>query len=173
MISLDPRTSALVLVDLMERIVGQDLAPYSGGVVVARCTAVATAMRKAGGLVVNVRVERPDVASQPPGSGFVAEARPQEGDLEIVKRTWGPFHNTGLDESLRSRGVTTLVIGGIATNFGVEQTARFADEFGYEVIVCECLTTGLDAHAHAFAFDYVFPRLGTVATSAEVVAALG
>ncbi|MBA2894998.1 isochorismatase family protein [Nonomuraea soli] len=173
MITLDPRTSALVLVDLMERIVGQELAPYSGGVVVARCAAMASAMRKVGGLVVNVRVERPNVTAQPPGSGFVADARPQEGDLEIVKRTWGAFHNTGLDEELRGRGITTLVIAGIATNFGVEQTARFADEFGYEVIVLECGTTGLDAKAHEFAFEYVFPRLGTVATSAELLAALG
>ncbi|MFI7641742.1 isochorismatase family cysteine hydrolase [Nonomuraea sp. NPDC049400] len=47
------------------------------------------------------------------------------------------FHDTGLEEALRSRGIDTLIITGIATNFGVEQTARFADEFGFQVIVPE------------------------------------
>lgn len=81
------------------------------------------------------------------------------------------FHDTGLEEALRSRGIDTLIITGIATNFGVEQTARFADEFGFQVIVPEDAVTALDAWTHEFAFDYIFPRIATVSTTAEVVAA--
>ncbi|WP_218004451.1 isochorismatase family protein [Microtetraspora niveoalba] len=165
----DPRRTALLLVDLMTRIVEQPTAPHAGSAVVARSLALADAVRKAGGLVVAVRVERPGVAEQPPGSELVEGV---SGDLEIVKRTWGAFHNTGLEEALRERAIDTLIITGIATNFGVEQTARFADEFGFKVILPEDAVTALDAHAHEFAFEYVFPRIAAVSTTAEVVAAL-
>ncbi|MGI5487185.1 isochorismatase family protein [Microtetraspora malaysiensis] len=166
---LNPHRTALLLVDLMTRIVEQPTAPHSGPAVVDRSLALSDAVRKAGGLVVSVRTERPGVAEQPPGSELVEGV---SGDLEIVKRTWGAFHNTGLEEALRKRAVDTLIITGIATNFGVEQTARFADEFGFTVIVPEDAVTAFDAHAHEFAFDYVFPRIATVRTTAEVVAAL-
>ena len=166
---LDPRRTALLLIDLMTRIVEQPTAPHSGPAVVARSLALADAVRKAGGLVVSVRVERPGVAEQPPGSELVDGVF---GDLEIVKRTWGPFHNTGLEEALRKHAIDTLIITGIATNFGVEQTARFADEFDFKVILPEDAVTALDARAHEFAFDYIFPRIATVCTTAEVVAAL-
>ncbi|WP_206061673.1 isochorismatase family protein [Nonomuraea basaltis] len=166
---LDPRRTALLLIDLMTRIVEQATAPHSGSLVVARCLALAEAVRRAGGLVVTVRVERPGLAEQPPGSELVEGVI---GDLEIVKGTWGAFHNTGLEEALRKRGIDTLIITGIATNFGVEQTARFADEFGFKVILPEDAVTALDARAHQFAFDYIFPRIATVCTTAEAVTAL-
>ncbi|WP_214411163.1 isochorismatase family protein [Sphaerisporangium fuscum] len=166
---LDPRHTALVLIDLMTRIVEQPTAPHSGPAVVARSLSLAEGVRKAGGLVVAVRVERPGVAEQPPGSELVDGVA---GDLEIVKGTWGAFHNTGLEEVLRERAIDTLIITGVATNFGVEQTARFADEFGFKVILPEDAVTALDAHAHEFAFDYIFPRIATVCTTAEVLAAL-
>jgi nicotinamidase-related amidase len=92
------------------------------------------------------------------------------GDLEIVKRTAGAFYGTGLDAALRGRGVDTLVLGGIATNWGVESTARAAADHGYEVVVASDATTGLDGEAHAFAVEKIFPRLGTVATTAEILA---
>ncbi|MGI5286321.1 isochorismatase family protein [Nonomuraea polychroma] len=166
---LDHRRTALLLIDLMARIVEQPTAPHSGPDVVARSLALADAVRKAGGFVVAVRVERPGVAEQPPGSELVEGV---VGDLEIVKRPWGAFHNTGLEEALRQRAIDTVIITGIATNFGVEQTARFADEFGFKVILPEDAVTAFDAHAHEFAFDYIFPRIATVCTTAEVVAAL-
>ncbi|MFE6507187.1 isochorismatase family protein [Nocardioides sp. NPDC057767] len=169
MVELDGPRTALVLIDLMTRIVEQPTAPHSGPAVVIRSLALADAVRKAGGLVVAVRTERPGVAEQPPGSEL---AEGVFGDLEIVKRTWGAFHNTGLEEALREHAVDTLIITGIATNFGVEQTARFADEFGFKVVLPEDAVTALDARAHEFAFDYVFPRIATVCTTAEVVAAL-
>ncbi|GLW96457.1 isochorismatase family protein [Microtetraspora sp. NBRC 16547] len=166
---LDPRRTALLLIDLMTRIVEQPTSPHSGPAVVARSLALADAVRKAGGLVVSVRAERPGVAEQPPGSELVEGVL---GDLEIVKRTWGAFHNTGLEEALRKHTIDTLIITGIATNFGVEQTARFADELGFKVILPEDAVTALDAHAHEFAFGYIFPRIATVCTTAEIVAAL-
>ena len=66
---------------------------------------------------------------------------------------------------MRRRGVTTLVLGGIATNMGVESTARAAHEHGYAVVVAEDASGSLSAEMHAFAIAHIFPRLGRVTTT--------
>jgi nicotinamidase-related amidase len=162
----------LVLIDLMPRIIALDTAPLSGPAVLERCVALAKATRSVGGLVVNVRVERPGVDVQPDGSELAPELDPQPGDAEIVKRTVGAFHQTGLDEILRTRGIKTVVLGGIATNFGVESTGRAADEHGYDTVYVTDAMTGLDGAAHDFAVSYIFPKFGTTCTGTEYVAAL-
>ena len=156
----------------MSRIVARETAPHTGPAVVARCVELAGAVRAAGGLVVWVTVVRPGADPQPEGSELAPECRPQPGDLHIVKHTWGAFHGTGLDDALRAGGVDTVLLGGIATNFGVESTARAADEHDYRVVSVSDAMTGLDRHAHEFALDYVLPRLGPVATTAEVLRVL-
>ncbi|WP_237745094.1 isochorismatase family protein [Kribbella catacumbae] len=170
--TLAPRTTALVLIDLMPRIIALETAPLSGAKVLERCVALAKATRSVGGLVVNVRVERPGVDVQPEGSGFAPELDRQPGDVEIVKRTIGAFHQTGLHEILEARGIKTVVLGGIATNFGVESTGRAADEHGYDTVYVTDAMTGLDGAAHEFAVSYVFPKFGTTCTGTEYVAAL-
>jgi len=171
-ISLDPRSTALVLIDLMPRIIALDTAPLAGPMVLERCVALAKATRSVGGLVVNVRVERPGLDAQPEGSGLAPELAAQPGDLEIVKRTVGAFGRTSLDNELQARGIETVALAGIATNFGVESTGRAADDLGYNTVYLTDAMTGLDQRAHDFAVSYVFPRLGTVCTGTEYVAAL-
>ena len=171
-LSLDPRHTALILIDLMPRIIARDTAPLSGREVLERCVALAEATRSVGGLVVHVRVERPGVEVQPEGSELAPELDPQPGDLEIVKRTVGAFHQTGLDDALQAHDISTVALAGIATNFGVESTGRVADEHGYDTLYLTDAMTGLDAHAHDFAVSYVFPRFGTTCTGTEYIAAL-
>src|SRR3546814_5683902 len=62
-------------------------------------------------------------------------ARPT--DLRITKHQWGAFYGTDLDLQLRRRRIETVVIGGIATNFGVESTARAAHDHGYAPVLVE------------------------------------
>ena len=64
------------------------------------------------------------------------------------------------------------MIGGIATNFGVESTARDAYERSYALVFVEDAMAGLTAEAHAFAIATIFPRLGRVRSTEEVLAAL-
>ncbi|MER6419794.1 isochorismatase family protein [Streptomyces sp. NPDC001137] len=166
-LALDPARSALVLVDLMDRIVALPLEPRKGTEVLSAAEELATAFRSAGATVVLVRVERPGVAEQPPGSGLVAGLA-RDGDLEVVKRTIGGFQGTGLDDLLRDRGVNTLVFGGIATNLGVESTARAAGDLGYDLVFVEDAMAALTAAEHEASVRLDFPRLGTVVTVAEV-----
>jgi nicotinamidase-related amidase len=166
-LALDPARSALVLVDLMDRIVALPLEPRKGTEVLSAAEEVATAFRSARATVVLVRVERPGVAEQPPGSGLVAGLA-RDGDLEVVKRTIGGFQGTGLDDLLRERGVTTLVFGGIATNLGVESTARAAGDLGYDLVFVEDAMAAFTAPEHDASVRLDFPRLGTVVTAAEL-----
>jgi nicotinamidase-related amidase len=166
-LALDPARTALVLVDLMERIVALPLEPRKGTEVLSVCEELATRFRSADAPVVLVRVERPGVAEQPPGSGLAA-GLPHDGDIEIVKRTIGGFQGTGLDERLRERGVTGLVFGGIATNLGVESTARAGGDHGYDLVFVEDAMAAFTAAEHEASVRLDFPRLGTVARAAEV-----
>jgi nicotinamidase-related amidase len=64
------------------------------------------------------------------------------------------------------------VIGGIATNFGVESTARDAFEHGYALVFVEDAMAGLSSDAHSFAVKTIFPRLGRVRSTEEVLNAI-
>ncbi|WP_031074131.1 isochorismatase family protein [Streptomyces sp. NRRL S-118] len=165
--AFDASRAALVLVDLMERIVALPLAPRPGADVVATATGLAAAFRAAGAPVVLIRAERPGTDPQPPGSGFVP-GLVHDGDLVVVKRTIGGFHGTALHDLLTERGVTTLVFGGIATNLGVESTARSAADLGYDLYFAEDALTALTPEEHRAAVELNFPRLGTVTRAAAL-----
>ncbi|VDZ62366.1 Isochorismatase family protein yecD [Serratia odorifera] len=95
-----------------------------------------------------------------------------DSDILIVKRQWGAFYGTDLEMQLRRRGITTLVLGGIATNIGVESTARAAWERGFELIIAEDMCSAPNAEMHRFAFENIFPRLARVRSTGEILAAL-
>lgn len=188
MIELDPKTTALVLIDLQAGIVGMPVVPHSGAEVVARGIALARRFREAGALVVPVRVAfAPDMADAPPQAvdepmqrppgglpeawTTLAEGVAEPGDVVIVKRQWGAFYGTDLDLQLRRRGVKTVVLGGIATNFGVESTARHAWEHGYDVVVAEDLCASVSLELHQMALKAIFPRIARVRQSGEIALA--
>ncbi|MER5873362.1 isochorismatase family protein [Streptomyces sp. NPDC002044] len=151
----------MILIDLMPRIVALPLAPHSGEEVLGRCRRLADAFRAADRPVLLVRVERPNVSVQPPGSGFT-EGLARPGDVPVVKRTVGAFHGTGLDERLRALGVDTLVFAGLVTTMGVESTARTASDHGYEVEFVADALSGFEAEEHDLSVKRIFPRFGAV-----------
>jgi nicotinamidase-related amidase len=161
-------TSALILIDLMPRIVALPLAPHSGEEVLTRCRRLAEVFRASGRPVVLVRVERPNTAEQPPGSGFV-DGLVRPGDVEVVKRTVGAFHGTDLHDRLRDLGVDTLVLAGLVTSMGVESTARAASDHGYQVEFVADAMSGFAADEHEFAVERIFPRFGEVRDTAAYI----
>jgi nicotinamidase-related amidase len=90
----------------------------------------------------------------------------------ITKRQWGAFYGTDLDQQLRRRGIKTLVMSGIATNFGVESTARAAFDRGYELVFVEDAMSSLAADPHDFAIKELFPRMGRVRSTETLRAAI-
>jgi nicotinamidase-related amidase len=105
-------------------------------------------------------------------SELIPELGRQAGDIAILKRQWGAFYGTDLDLQLRRRGLTTIVLCGIATEFGVESTARDAYERGYEIVFAEDAMTGRSGASHGNAVERIFPRIGRVRATEEIVGAL-
>ncbi|MEV6344643.1 isochorismatase family protein [Actinoplanes sp. NPDC051851] len=188
--TIDP-TTALVVIDLQHRILARPVTPLPAAEVVARTAELATAFRTHGLPVVLVRVAfAPDGADMPPGRPVgprpappapVASAPdPEEitaeirgaGDIIVTKRNWGAFYGTDLDLQLRRRGVTQIVLTGIATSIGVESTARAAYEHGYHVTLATDAMTDIDPDAHHNSLTRIFPRLGELGTTAEILTLL-
>src|SRR6266446_9389035 len=118
-------------------------------------------------------VDQPtNYAALPPGWDEFPEP-PQASDLIIAKHQWGAFYGTELDLQLRRRGIRTIVLAGIAANFGVESTARDAWERNYELVFVEDAMASFTEESHHFAITTIFPRLGLVRTTAEVLESLG
>jgi len=76
---------------------------------------------------------------------------------------------TDLDLQLRRRGVTQVVLAGIATSIGVESTVRAAHEHGHHVTLATDAMTDLDPEAHRSSIERIFPRLGESGTTDEVL----
>jgi gluconolactonase len=98
---------------------------------------------------------------------------PQSGDHVVEKMRMNGFYNTRLDILLRGLGADTMVITGAWTNMSIEHTARHGADAGYEIIVVSdgTSTTG-DEWQHA-ALDYAMTNVARVASTDEVVEALG
>lgn len=185
-ILLDPARTALVLIDLQNMIVDLPLAPVTGRTVAEGAIGLAHRFRSAGAAVILVRADLdgdPRVSLRQPvdlpiahpdgplplGAADLVEGLAQPGDVIVTKRQWGGFFGTALDLQLRRRGIETLVMGGIATNFGVESTARQAWEHGYAIVLAEDLMSSFTAEMHDFAVDQILSRIGRIRQSADIV----
>ncbi len=190
MLEIDPHRTALVLIDMQKGILAMPVEPHPAAQVVALGVRLAERVLEAGGTLALVRVafsaDQADRLSQPvdapmrvPQGGLPADWSELAPELEglgaqvgVTKRQWGAFHGTELDLQLRRRGVTTIVLAGIATNFGVEQTAREAYQHGYAVVIAEDACTSVGPDLHRFAIERILPRIARVRSSDAILAAL-
>lgn len=178
--TLDPNT-ALIVVDLQKGIAGLPLI-HPIGDVIQHAGGLARAFRERGLPVVLVtvagaapgRTEQPRVIipRDKDWADLVPELDQQPGDMLVIKQTWGAFTNTGLEAQLKARGVTQVVIAGVATGTGVEATARQAYEAGFHVTLARDAMTDRRSEAHDYSIANVFPRLGEVGTTQEIIGLL-
>lgn len=171
---------ALVVVDLQQ---GTARNPFFSPVadVTVRAAALARAFREKKLPVVLVAYDfaaaetgRTDVgrrASALPGNftEFVAELEPDVTDIQLTKRTWSCFAGTPLHALLQERGVTQVVVVGVATSFGVESTARDAFDLGYNVVLPVDVMTDIRAESHENSLARVFPILAETGTADSVL----
>jgi nicotinamidase-related amidase len=183
--NLDAAGTALVLIDLQKGIFSYPLAPRTSAEVAKAARLLTESFRAAGAPVILVNVswakDWGDALRQPvdrpmprPAAGFPPEwselidGLAQPGDIRLTKHQWGAFHGTDLDLQLRRRRINTVVLGGIATNMGVESTARQAWEHGYEVVIAEDATTSLSAEMHNFSVTTILPLIARVLTTDDL-----
>ena len=187
--ALDDKT-ALVLIDLQVGTLSAPTVPHAAADVVEKAAQLADAFRAVGAPVVLVRMANsPDGAdavrgrseaarragggSRPHDLGPIADALGGHSeDVLVTKRNWGAFYGTDLDLQLRRRGVTQIVLGGVATSLGVESTARAAHEHGYNLAFAVDAMTDINADAHAHSIAWVFPLIGEPGTSEEIIGLL-
>ncbi len=108
------------------------------------------------------------------GAAIVDDLTPQPGDIVVEgKRGLDAFASTNLDFMLRSKGITTIAIGGFLTNCCVESTMRSGYENGYQVITLnDCVAaTSIDEHDNALSYD--FPMFSKPMSADEFIEELG
>jgi nicotinamidase-related amidase len=185
-LQLDPKKTALVLIDLQNAIIGMNTVPHIAAQVVENSRKLAEAFRAHRAPVVYVRVDLNDFMKLPvdqphnlvdkPLPAAASEIAPsagfQPGDILVTKRHWGAFAGTGLEQQLKSRGIDTVVLTGVSTNAGVESTARQGTGLGFAFVLVEDACSSQNAEHHRFAFENIFPRLTRVRTTDEVLASL-
>ncbi len=184
------KRSALIVIDLQEGILDPEPVPYGKAQVVERSVALARAFAAAGmPIVLTVTNFAPGYADAPKGAVDAPWALPVEGlppsfatlvpevnalpaVVRIVKRQMSAFFGAELDLQLRRRGCDTVVICGVATNMGVEATARMAFDLNYHVVIAEDACGSVAPSLHEFAVERILPRIGRVRPTDEIVRAV-
>jgi len=175
--TLDPKT-ALIVIDLQKGLINLPfIHPIADVIERTRALLDAFRQRDLPVVLVNVaggapgRTEQPRRFSTfPEGfSDLIPELNPQPSDIVVTKRTWGAFASTDLETQLKAKGVTQVVVTGVATGTGVEATARQAYEHGFNVtLALDAMTYGRP-EAHEYSVTHVFPRLGETGSTQDVL----
>jgi nicotinamidase-related amidase len=194
-ISLDPKSTALILIDMINAVAKGNGPPYNippnrQGVIdnfvrlVAHCREVGTP------IIYITTYRRADNADAPktvadvgggggaamlegtPAVEVIDELAPQSGDYVVVKPRFSAYYGTNMDNILKSLGTETILVGGISTQRSVEGTAREAKNRDTQcVVVSDCCTAG-EEDVHEMTINHVLPLLVRVRTTDEVIAAL-
>jgi len=197
-VNLDPRATALLVIDLQNDTVGADGAFASSGAaafaaahgVVEKAEGLAAAFRSAGAAVIHVwHIDEPGHVDSTRNAELfrsIAEADalvrgtwgaepvvvPAEGDIVVEKQRMSSFNSTTLDTKLRGLGVATVVCCGAWTNWAVEHTCRDAADHGYDVVVVADATATISEEFQRAALEYALTTVALRATAAEVADAL-
>jgi nicotinamidase-related amidase len=175
--ALDPQT-ALIVVDLQRGIIGsQFIHPIAEVINQTRSLIEAFRHHELAVVLVNVAGRAPGRTEQPARlrtlpegwTDLIPELDPQPSDILVTKRTWGAFASTDLESRLKQKGVTQVVITGVATGTGVESTARQAYELGFNVTLAIDAMTDARPEAHAYSLMHVFPRLGETGSTHQIL----
>lgn len=184
---IDPRRTALLVMDYQQAIVGMI---DDSDALVARAVEAIKLVRARGGHVGYVRVAFTDadlqnipptsrmgarIASSPqafhddsPTTQIDERVAPQDGDIIVRKTRVGAFSTTDLAQQLAGRGVDTLVLAGISTSGVVLSTVRDGSDRDYALYVLSDATADPDPSVQACLMEQVFPRQADVITVAEL-----
>lgn len=177
---LDRATTVLLVVDVQTGMV--DAGPWEIDRVLGNIAALIETCRDVGVEVVFVQHDgRPGELEEPgtPGWEIHRAVAPAQGERVVRKAYNSAFRDTDLRASLDARGIRTLIVVGIQTEYCVDTTVRVAFEFGYRVLVPGFTNTTLDngdvpaAAVHRLVNERIFSgRFAETPSVASVRAAL-
>jgi nicotinamidase-related amidase len=194
---VDPKRAALLIWD-MEYAIGpnafnykeilanlKDLSALARQIGVPVFYSVQTAfdvVKEEAGVWVRVRMKRSRVTDpnellkereDPKGREIVEELKPQAQDIVFLKRRPDAFVGTDFDLMLRSKGIGTILIGGVATEGGVEGTARTGRNLGYDMVVIKDGVGSRNRELHELALKLMEQTHFELATASEIAALWG
>jgi ureidoacrylate peracid hydrolase len=102
------------------------------------------------------------------GAGFFVLG-PAPEELIVTKHHFSAFHGTPLDSLLRSRGIRTLVVTGVATNVCVDSTLRDGFFLGYHIVLVEDCVGSNSKAGHEGTLATVRNNIGTVVARSRVI----
>jgi len=103
-------------------------------------------------------------------NGDFFQVKPRPDEVIVTKHRYGAFEGTDLDLVLRSHGIRTVIMTGVATNVCVETTARqaFLKDY-YVVFTSDCSATFTQA-SHDATLANIDQFFGEVVSSEQVMA---
>jgi len=108
------------------------------------------------------------------GGDWYPDLAPRPGDI-IASEHWAQsgFANTDLDQQLRQRGITHVILVGLLANTCIEGTARYAMELGYHVTLVRDATAAASAEMMHAAHELNGPSYAhSIVTTAELLTRL-
>jgi nicotinamidase-related amidase len=181
--------AALLIMDVQQGIVGRfgDDEDYLRRVAAAAAAARAARLRVIY-VVVSFRAGYPEVSPRnksfaaiagtgrfgpaDPGAQIHPAVAPQEGDVTVRKLRVSAFAGSDLELVLRSGGIDSLVLAGIATSGVVLSTVRQAADLDYQLTVLADGCLDADPEVHRVLTEKVFPRQAEVTNVAAWIAGL-
>ncbi|WP_341677988.1 isochorismatase family cysteine hydrolase [Niveibacterium sp. SC-1] len=109
------------------------------------------------------------------GHDFIDELQPTAGELVVDKASFGAFHATGLEESLRARGVTHLIVAGVTSQCCVLSTVHEANDRGFFCLTLEDCCAAFEPELHRAAMQIIASEahlFGWIAEGESLEAAL-
>ena len=103
------------------------------------------------------------------GAEIIEELKPNAGSHLVLKKAYGGFFRTTLDQTLQNLGVKRLFMTGVATNFCVETTAREAVAYGYEIVMVSDATATYDPAGYQASLNVMAAGFGDVMSTDDVL----
>lgn len=174
---------AVIIIDMLDDFVTGALANERAQRIIGPIAALSEAARSASWPVVYAndahlpgdfeeRVWGPHALAGTPGAAVIPELAPQPGDLELPKRHYSSFYETGLDGFLRQNGVDTVILVGQHTHICVRHTAADALYRGYRIIVPPDGVESFTDADHAAGLEYLKAVYGAELTPVSELAVL-
>ena len=191
-LSIDPRSSALLVMDYQIDILEKFMAPADPSEVLSVLPKLLAAARSASMLVIYVGVSfrpgYPEISPRNPTFSVIGQSgllqagspgaqthpavAPIKGEPVVTKHRVSAFGGTDLQTILQSRAVETLVLAGVHTSGVVLSTLRQAFDLDYRILVAGDCCADPDREVHDMLLSRVFPRQGTVTSAAMLCDAI-